>query len=219
MVNQDAQPRIMASSISKAQADALAAGFFDKIGDTKDGLQPEETLSALYQLAGGLVSEAQDNLNQADRVASGALSDSIKVLNPEYVNRSVRIDIEALFYYKFVDKGVKGTKKGSGQYSFKNAFVGKSMVNAIRKWVIREGLKARTNVGGPSITKREAKRKTITDSSYTTAFVIAKSIKQKGLKRTNFFAKAITSTRDKTDEALGKAFKVDIINSLPKKLS
>lgn len=208
----------MATSISKAQADALAKGFFDNIGGSKDGLQPKETLSKLYQLAGVLVDRAQANLARTDRVASGALSNSLKVLNPEHVGKLVRIDISALYYYKFIDQGVKGLSGGTGKYSFKYPGVSKKMRDSIRKWVIREGLKAKTNVGGPSITNREAKRKSITETSNQVAYAIAAAVKQRGIKRNLFFSDAVADTRRGIDHFLGGALKIDIINSIPKKL-
>lgn len=208
----------MATSISSAQASALADGFFDSLGSSKDELKPKESLSALYQLAGGLVSDAQRNLISSDRIASGKLADSFKVLNPEQLGKNIVIDIEALYYYQFIDGGVKGTRGGSGKFSFKNNFVGRKMQEAIRKWLIKEGLKARTTKKYKAISIREAKRKSITETSRSVAFAISKYIKQKGLKRTNFFAKALTSTKDKAAKELSKGFKIDIINSLPKKL-
>lgn len=208
----------MASSISKAQAEALSSGFFDTIGANRSGFKAKETTSELIILAGGLVEEAQNNLNKSDRNATGALSESLKVLNPGLVAGLVQVDVEALDYYKFVDAGVRGTKSGSSAkgYSFKDKM---PPVNIIRKWVIREGLKAKTNVGGKPITKREARRKSITETSNRVAFGISMGIKQHGLKRTNFFSKAIATTKRKSREVFGKAFKLDIINSIPKKLN
>jgi hypothetical protein len=207
----------MATSISKAQADALAKGFFDSIGSSED-LKPTETLSALYLLAGGLVDDAQKNLNKADQVASGKLSESLKVLNPESVGRNVRIDISALYYFKFLNEGVKGTKGGSGKYAFKNNKVGGKMLTSIRKWLIREGLKSRTRTGGPAITKRESRRKSITETSNSVAYGIAVGVKMKGIKRSNFFTDAVRTTQAKAKDQLAKGLKLDIINSLPSKL-
>lgn len=208
----------MATSISKAQADALSDGFFDSIGTSKDELQPKGTLSVLYQLAGGLVDEAQRNLISADRIASGKLAESFKVLNPEQIGKTIHIDIEALYYYQFIDGGVKGTRGGNGKYSFKNNVVGKKMQEAIRKWLIKEGLKAKTTKKYKAISVRESKRKSIGETSRSVAYAIGINIKKKGLKRTNFFSKALKSTKDKSRQELSKGFKVDIINSLPKKI-
>lgn len=207
----------MATSISQAQARALADGFFDTLGSARQGLRAENTLSELIMLAGGLVEDAQNNLNKSDRVATGALSESLKVLNPEMVSGKIQVDVEVLSYYKFVDAGVAGNKSGASAkgYRFKDKM---PPIFEIRKWIIREGLKAKTNVGGKPITSREARRKSITETSNRTAFIIARGIQQHGLKRTNFFAKAVSKTRAKSREVFGKAFKLDIINAIPKTL-
>lgn len=207
----------MAKSISRAQAEALADGFFDTLGSAKDGIAAEKTLGSIIMLAGDLVTQAQENLNKADRVATGALSNSLKVLNPEMAAGVIRVDVEALDYYKFIDAGVKGTKGGQSAkgYSYKDKM---PPVNVIRKWVIREKLKYRTPTGGKPISKREKKRSGITDTSQRTAFIIARAIFTKGLKRTNFFTKAVNSTKAKARDSLSKAFKIDIINAIPKTL-
>lgn len=210
----------MAQSISKAQADALAEGFFDNLGESKEGLQPKNSLSALYQLAGTLVDEAQNNLNKVDRNASGALSDSLKVLDPRIINgANVVVDVEALYYYQFVDKGVNGTKKGRGSpFSFKHDIPGRKMVKSIRNWIIKEGIKIKNTKKYSAISRRERRRKSITDQTKNAAFAISRSIKQKGLKRTNFFVDAIRTTQQQSKDQLAKGFKIDIINSLPKSI-
>src|SRR5690349_7138319 len=134
----------MATSISKAQAEALNNGFFDQFGVTKDSLKLKGTFGKLVTLAGVLVEEAQRNLDRSDRVASGALYDSIKVLDPRVINGVLfEVDIELLFYFAFIDAGVKGTKRGSSGagYSFKNDKPSKKMVAAFAKWIAKEGLK------------------------------------------------------------------------------
>lgn len=208
----------MATSISQAQAKALADGFLDTLGSDED-LQPVETLGTLVQLAGELVDTAQENLNRADRVASGALSASLKILNPDIVGNSIQVDIEALYYYTFIDLGVKGTTSGNGHYAFKNNYVGKAMMKAIRKWVIREGLKMRATKKYSAITSREAKRKNISDTSTSTAYRIAAAVKRKGIRRSNFFTGAVKKIENTVADKLGAAFQIDIINSLPNNLN
>lgn len=218
----------MATSISKAQAEAIASGFFnesiseEKVSDhfkrTKKGLVPKHAFSKLIEMAGFLAGDAQENLVKSDRVASGSLSESIKVINPKVINGVVMsVSIEALEYWAYVDGGVKGTKSGSGVFAFKNNFVGKKMFNSIKDWVIEEGIKGKTDKY-TGISKRDDFRKTISDPTDGLAWAIAKNIKKKGLKRTNFFANAVKDTRAKVKRELGKAFAIDIIQSLPKKL-
>jgi len=207
----------MATSISKAQANLLSKGFLDKIG-SKEGLQPKESLSALFQLAGFLVETAQDNLNKADKVSSGALSESIKILNPDREGKIVVVDVELLYYYIFIDQGVRGTKKGSGKFSFKHDYPNKEMVKQIQDWLKKEGSKAKTDVGGKPITKREARRKKISDTSKSQAYQAARSVKRKGIKKTLFWTNAVKATERKAENLIGDAFLIDIIDAIPSKL-
>ena len=207
----------MASSISKAQADAIAEDF-NFGGSGKDEFEPKASLSALYQLAGGLVEKAQANLVAADNVSSGKGAESITVLNPERVGKTVRIDISMLYYLQFVDQGVKGVKSGSGKYAFKTKFPGKKMMEAIRKWIIKEGLKSRARGQGRSITRREARRRSVTNTSQSAAYAIASSVKQKGIKASKFMEKAIRDTRKEVKSEMGGALKIDVIAAIPKKL-
>lgn len=207
----------MAKSISQAQAEALAEGFFDDIGEA---FQPVKATSKLILAAGKIVEEAQNNLNKSDRVASGALSESLTIIDPVKEGNKIRIDISALPYWKFINDGVKGVKSGqpSSKYSFKNMFVGKKMVKAIRKWLIREGLKTKAKGQGKPVSKREKKRKSITDTSNSIAYAIAKSVKANGLKKTNFLTKAVREGNKYAKDQIGKGFKADIIDSIPKKI-
>jgi hypothetical protein len=213
----------LAVSINQAQAKA-GTDFLDDFGEGKDMFR--ECANTMERLAGVLAKTAQDNLNKSDRNATGRLSESIKVKTPQINGSKVQIDIEALFYYQFVDKGVKGTRGGNGEYSFKNENVGTKFKDEIRKWVIREGIKARSIKNeklsaktSRVISKREKKRKSITQTSDSVAYAIARSIKRKGLKKTNFMTKAINEVKKLAREELAKGLKVDILASLPKKLN
>lgn len=209
----------MANSITKSQADFLATGFLDDLGSSKDELQPKSSLSTLFLLAGELVEQAQRNLARADRVASGALSESIKVRDPYVRGKTVICDIEALFYYLFIDGGVAGTKRGRGLYKFKNDHPSKKMVEAFKKWITKEGIKGSVDKKYRGISKRDDFRKSINDSGTEMAYAMARATKQHGLKRTNFMAKAIEKIDKKAAEEFGKAFKIDIINALPNDLT
>lgn len=207
----------MAKSISQAQADALADDF-DFGGTSKDEFRPAKTLGALYRIGSKLAERAADNLIKTDSVASGKGAESIKVMKPEKTGNSFSVDITMLYYLQFIDRGVKGVKGGSGDFSFKYINPSKKMVEAIKKYVKSERRKARTNVGGAAITKREKKRKSITGETKSIAYAIARSIKIKGIKKTKFMQDAIRDTKKEVKEELGQALKVDVINSIPKKI-
>lgn len=199
-------------SISKAQAQALADGFFDNMGGDKEGLRPRETVTELFLLAGELVEDAQTNLNKSKNNASGALSESLKLNEPIKTGTVVQVDVLMNFYGRFQNKGVKGTKSGSGLYSFKTDMPSKKMVVAIEKWITRAKVSTRTVKKYSGYGGHEIKNKTI--SQYDSAFAKARSIKMYGFKASGFLDKAIKTTSDKLSDRMGAALKIDIINSI-----
>src|SRR5574341_1284636 len=201
----------MPKTISEAQANALASGFLDTIGSKDEEFKPKKSLSKLIEIGAFILEDANDNLNTSDRVSSGALASSMKIKDPVSFGNQIIMDIEMLEYWKFINDGVKGVKSGrpNSKYSFKNLFVGKRMLNNIHRWLKKEGVKAKTKTGGKAISKRERKRRKITDVSRSTAFAIAKSVKAKGLKKTNFFTKAVAAGKKKAQQELGKSLALD----------
>jgi hypothetical protein len=203
------------ASIGKSQAAALAEGFLDDIGSTDDiSFKPAEIVGELILLAYELVQSAQDNLNATHSNASGRLSDSITAQEPKTAPGFIQIDIEMNFYGQFVNKGVKGTKGGTGLYKFKSDMPGKSMVDAIKKYM----KDARSKIG--SVKKPigyESKNATIAAAS--SAFAMARSIKQHGIHPTYFMDAAIEETDQKVSERLGDALAIDVLNSLPDTLN
>jgi hypothetical protein len=64
------------ASISHQQAQAIADGFLDSLGEDKEAFQPQETYTQLVLLAGALVAEAAENLERSNATHSGKLSTS-----------------------------------------------------------------------------------------------------------------------------------------------
>lgn len=203
----------MAQSITRSQAELLASNFLDSIGSNPEysDIELDESLIALIQLAGELILDATQNLEKRGNVSSGALISSFKVRDPQMEAGAVQLDIEALDYYDFLNKGVKGTKGGSGKYAFKSAYPSDKMVKAIAAWIGRAGLST-FNVK-KSVSKLEKKNKSI--SKIDRAYAVARSIKMKGIKKTGYLDKAINATKKKAVERLGKALTADVVRSLP----
>lgn len=208
---------IASQSISKSQAKLLASGFLDSLGKNKDfsDLVLNDSLTTLFQLAGELILETTNNLSAAGNVSSGALSESFKVRNPYYEGQEIHLDVEALYYYEFLNKGVKGTRSGEGKFSFKSDLPSRQMVTEIAAWMERAGM-ASFNIK-KSISNQEVKNKRI--SQYDSAYAVARSIKMKGIRKTGYFDRAVKTIQDTAITELGKAFKIDLINSLPNNLS
>jgi len=180
--------------------------------------------TALYNIAVEFINSAVDNLNAADRVASGGLLESIKPSEIIVLGKKMTINISVLDYYKFIDKGVKGWrsgKPGDSPYAFK-APAGKSgkksseMVTAIRKWLIKEGLKAKATSKNPkhAISIRESRRQKITDTATSTAIMIAGMVRSKGLKKTNFWTDAEATASAFAEKEFETALTISVINSL-----
>ena len=209
----------MPQTISQSQARILASGFLDGLGTTGKDFVPDESLSGLIMLAGKLIEAAQSNLSEGGQVSSGALSDSFKVNDPQGVGKTIRLDIEALNYFDFQNKGVRGVGGGSsrGGYSFKSPYPSDGMVKSISEWIKRAGLSTTVIKDKKSVGNQESKNKTI--SQYDSAYAVAMGIKVHGIKPTGYFDKAIKLAQAYSNDVLGKALAIDIIKSLPKKLS
>lgn len=196
-------------AINKAQAELLASGFLDTIGS--DDFTPKDSLTTLIIAAAYLVEQAQKELR--NNVSSGALSSSIKALDPKGTRAGIYIDVEMLFYGQFLNAGVRGTRRGSGEYKFKHDMPSRDMVNQISRWLKKAG-KSSFNVNAKkSIYKNERKNKSI--SEIDNAFAVARSIKQKGIKAVRFMDKAAELATAFVAREMGEALTVDIINSLP----
>lgn len=213
-------------SMAKRQAALEKSGFLDLTGDSKINYQAvsfDAVSQALEQAAIDYVKLARDKLNEVDRVASGALSDSIIPTSVEVFGKIYRVNINIASYYKFVDQGVKGwadEKGGNSPYQFKKYSKGGgngkgSMVTAIRKWLIKEGLKGKGKENAhPKASKRDRFRASITDTSTRTAIIISRAIRKKGLKPSHFWTYTEKEMRIRIREKFAKALKVDVINNL-----
>ena len=155
-----------------------------------------------------IVKQAKENLSAADK--KGALANSIDF----FVIRkggSITVRFKMNSYGAFVDKGVSGTDK---KRSFKD-YKGKTKSSPfkykakqppsriIEKWIKRKGLKG-----------RDKKGRFITHKSLS--FLIARSIKKKGIQGISFFQKPLMLGMKQFSSKFGKAIADDIVNSLRK---
>lgn len=202
-------------SISKAQASAIADGFLDGLGSSKDELQPRETFSEIVLIAGEMVEDMQNNLIKNKSVASGKLSASISAQDPEQKGNILSVDIVMAEYGLYVNKGVKGTKGsrgGNSPYKFKYDKPSKKMVSAIDDWI--KGGKARITNTNTKKTISKNERKNASISEISSAYAVARSIVQKGLKPTGFLDRAVKTADVKVRDRLGAALQIDIVTML-----
>jgi hypothetical protein len=213
-------------SISSRQREVLSTNFLDLTGSSRLEYAPPSLDNLADQLAvfaTEFAELARQKLDAADRVASGALADSIIPTRVTIFGKVFKAEIKLADYYDYVNQGVKGWEDkngGSSPYQFKH-YTGKSgmkngkMVTAIRKWIIKEGLKgtAREN-NHPRARHRDQQRAKITDTSTRTAIIISKSIRKYGLKPSHFWTDTQNEMKQKMADAFGRALKIDIVNNL-----
>ena len=153
--------------------------------------------------AANFIQKVKDNIEVLGISDTGALSDDIS--SGELVKESNGYSIEvgyprgskAAKYYDFVNKGVKGVKSGTpnSPYAFKNIGVGRAMLQNIKSWVDRNGIR-RNDV---AITRRQATRQSLSNMvseasrSKNLAYAVAVNIKKRGLRKTGFFDSAVDS--------------------------
>ena len=136
----------------------------------------EQTQATLLRFRNYVIQQSRSNLTKNRKNDTKKLYNSLKgevVTENKYSIVGFSMDLHGLF----VDKGVKGSKSSAkapnSPYSFKSKM---PPVAVIAKWVKRRGLKGRDKEG-----------KFIKDN--TLAYLIARSIFQKGMKPSLFFTK------------------------------
>jgi hypothetical protein len=164
------------------------------------------------------IKNAEDNLKESNSNTTGALTDSLD-FDLTTTATGYTINLNALDYYKFVDEGVRGAgrslKNNTSPYKFKFLNPSKSHVTAIEKWIIRNRLVSRvSDIQKYGATKRESKSIGPTKGRRGLAYVIAKSIKNDGLRATNFFTDALNDTFKDFGQNLSKALGASITINL-----
>lgn len=173
----------------------------------------------MISYAAKFIIQVQKNLQKANKVDTGRLETDIQEGSLIKDGKSYSIDIgypvgsEGAKYYDFVNKGVKGFKSGTpnSPYRFRSAFPSMNgpMVTAIQKWVKRNALSSRKETQTRSLSSLQKKRKSVSElnTGRTTAYLIARKIKQRGLPRTGFF-----------DDAIDQVFNEQFYNKMAKAL-
>ena len=181
----------------------------------------------LIAYAARFIIAAQNNLKKANKTDTGTLDkdlaqgDIIREGSSYSIDIGYPVDSAGAKYYDFVNKGVKGFKSGqpNSPYSFKSAYPSMNgpMVTAIQKWVKRNALSSRKEDVKYNLSGLQKKRKSVAqlNTGRTTAYLIARKIKQRGLPKTGFFDNAIDQVfnqafYDKMSKAVGADVRVYI---------
>ena len=206
-------------SISKAQAQAIADGFLNTLGEQpmKEGQMPVvETL--LKQFGGEFITTAQENLRANGSIASGAINDIRMYFSKFGTTYSISLGYpkseKASKYWDFVNKGVKGTKniKADSKTPYKFNPSKKSIpISAVQGWLGYNKLKA---TAVKPYRKLGVEAKAI-DTKKSLAYVVARSIHRKGIRSTHYFDNAQKEVFGKNfyevmEAALGKDIQIKI---------
>jgi hypothetical protein len=200
-------------TIAQAQA-KLGGRAFTGTGISKGVFVPKEDMPLALQMVADYVEAFErrtaDELNRLDKVDTGGLASSIRFETTETA-KGIIISVFVNDYYKFVDEGVRGVGRNNinttSPYRFRYLNPSKSHVSAIRKWIARNGIKSRaTDVkkyGAVGRENRQPKDKSL-------AYIIARSIKSKGLERTGFWSSSIDQVFKDFDIKMSQALGIDV---------
>jgi hypothetical protein len=200
-------------TIAQAQA-KLGGRATAGLGMSKGVFVPKEDIPLALQLVAEYIEaferQVADELNRLDKVDTGSLASSIRYETTETRN-GIIIEVFVNDYYKFIDSGVQGVgrnnKNTTSPYRFRTLNPSQSHVSAIRKWIARNGIKARaTDVKKYGAVGRENRQ----PQDKSLAYIIARSIKSKGLIRTGFWTDSIQETFKDFDVKMSQALGIDI---------
>lgn len=176
----------------------------------------------IVRLAGTFLQRVQANLDAMGKISTGAISDGIAVGEVEQDGSSLKISVgypegaPASVYWDFVNKGVKGIISGqpaNSPYSFRSLSAPPVMVDAIYGWMQTNRIAARKETQTRNLSALQSKRARLSqisqeDANRDLAYLIARSIKRRGLPYTGYVDKAVEETFGpdaiaKVAEALG----------------
>lgn len=169
------------------------------------------TQKALSNMADALVKQAQNNLSKS-RGAVLNTAQGVIVLTPRSEGNKIIVDVQAPGYYNYINKGVSGTRGGSGLYAFKKDFPGYGMISALQTWMGERGIIAR-----PASIHKMA-RVNNTAGSLSAAIAIGRTILRNGIQPTGFLDKAVETVQQQNKDELVQAIKADIITSMQNNL-
>ena len=171
-------------------------------------LDRTETNKALSKFTKYVVSQSRANLTRKNKNVKGKLYDSIKGESTTSKN-SIGIYFEMEDYGAYQDSGVKGKSSGNSLSTFKQGGfrfgtgTGKEggLTEGINQWVKDKRLQFKSKDEG-------SKGRFL--SYEQTAFIITRSIWQKGIEATRFFSKPFEVGFERLPEELVEAYALDV---------
>ena len=167
----------------------------------------KNTIQALQKLGNKVVKEGKSILKRKKKTTSqNTLYNNFDYLVTK-AEKSVTLEFEfgrADDYWQFVDEGVRGAGgfKGSGRargqgspFKYSSKMPPRRFID---KWIVSKPLKAGRDERGRFVSRKSL------------AFLIQRSIFQRGLERTQFFSKPFTQQFNKQTETITNAFADDL---------
>jgi len=188
----------------------------------------------VFDFASDILKDLQSNLRDRGINATDNLSQSITFEPLHILKTGIVFELMLDSYYKYVDQGVKGNDSSlrapNSPFKYSNKL---PPVSKLKQWIKDKPLMIKTSInlikrdskGNPIINKKTGKiikkrpstveKETIESEIEKAAFLMAESIRRKGLKATNFYSDVVNEERfDKFRKEIAEAFKQDIIISL-----
>lgn len=176
-------------------------------------IRQQNVKASLQKFADGVVAQAKANLARDKKNVTGTLSDSLQYeleVGPNSIFLRWKMD-ELAPYWKFQDYGVQGkssnTKAPKSPYRFGTGSSGMKggLTRAINEWVRARRFQFQSRDKG---TKGQF-------LSYdATAFLITRSVYNKGIRTTSFFTKPFQLQFKQLPEEIAKAYALDVADFL-----
>jgi hypothetical protein len=158
----------------------------------KKDFDPNSINDVLFKYKDSLTKDLIKSLEDVDRVSTGALSQSIRVdIDEEGGKMSFTMYMDD--YWKFVDQGVNGTKNRQGSdFSFKKKNISEdATLDFIKHRGIGLGDLATHYTNSKNIRVRRKTVLAADKARKSLAWLIGRSISQKGIKPTHFFTDVV----------------------------
>jgi len=162
----------------------------------------------LNKFAKYVIQQSRSNLSKSDKNVSKELYNSLGY-NVEVTDKGAELGFSMEQYGEFQDKGVRGksssAKAPNSPFRFGSGTGKKGgLTNSIDKWVRRRGIQFKDRKSGRFL------------SYQSTAFLISRSIYQKGIKPSLFFTKPFVAAFKRLPDKLIEAYSIGLEKDLIK---
>ena len=162
----------------------------------------------LNKFAKYVIQQSRSNLSKSDKNDTKGLYNSLKG-NVSVNEKGANLSFKMADYGKFKDKGVRGksssAKAPNSPFKFGSGTGKKGgLTNSINKWVKRKGIQFRDRKSGRYLSYK------------STAFLISRSIYQKGIKPSLFFTKPFVAAFKRLPDELIEAYSLGLEKDLIK---